>query len=285
MTEIRHKSKELSKDQELRDGYIREEDNFQESEFTCGLLTWRSKVLQRFARPGWFLVFQCWFVLAQGMIVSGLTGVVISSLEKRFFLKTSQVGAIASCYDIAAAVMAIFVSYYGHYHKPKWLGCGAVILSIGCFLFALPHVLVGKYIPSGNEKDLCVTSDINSTSTLAPQPPTCHSSVWYIIVTFVVAEFFIGVGATPVYILGPSYIDENVRHTTSGVFLGTMYAVATIGPALGYLLGGKFLEIFVDLEQVCKLVTVYLLFLPPPPPSERQCYIPLPPSHFFIAFE
>ncbi|XP_028515335.1 solute carrier organic anion transporter family member 4A1-like, partial [Exaiptasia diaphana] len=250
MTDLRHKSKELAKDNsinhELREARIPEDSDLQESEFTCGLLTWRSKVLQRFARPGWFLVFQCWFVLAQGMIVSGLTGVVISSLEKRFFLKTSQVGAISSCYDIAAALMAIIVSYYGHYHKPKWLGWGAVILSIGCFLFALPHVLVGKYIPSGNEKDLCIA---NATSTLSPQPPTCHSSSWYIIITFVIAEFFIGVGATPVYILGPSYIDENVKHTTSGVFLGTMYAIATIGPALGYLLGGKFLEIFVDLEQ------------------------------------
>lgn len=217
-------------------------------EFTCGLTSWRPKFLQKFARSSWFLVFQCWLVLSQGMIVSGLTGVVISSLEKRFYLKTSQVGAITSCYDIAAALMAIVVSYYGHHHKPKWLGGGAVILSIGCFLFALPHLLVGDYFPGSNGDDLCNTNA--TTSTTMTNTVKCQSSLWYIILTFIIAEFFIGVGATPVYVLGPAYIDENVRHTTSGMFLGIMYAVATIGPAIGYLLGGKFLQIFVDLKQV-----------------------------------
>lgn len=246
-------SDQYSNAMNVREEGIPNDSDFKAGEFTCGLLSWRSRVLQRFARPGWFLVFQCWFVLAQGMIVSGLTGVVISSLEKRFYLKTSQVGAITSCYDVAAALMAILVSYYGHHHKPKWLGWGAVILSIGCFLFALPHLLVGDYIPSGSENDVCIA---NATMSSRSNSTGCQSSVWYIIVTFIIAELCIGIGATPVYILGPSYIDENVRHTTSGVFLGTMYSIATIGPALGYLAGGQFLKIFVDLKQVYWLGTL-----------------------------
>lgn len=208
----------------------------------CGLLTWRPTFLQRFAKAKWFLVFQCWFVLAQGMIVSGLSGVVISSLERRFSLKTNEVGAIVSCYDIAAAIMAVFVSYYGHHHKPKWLGIGAFILGIGCLLFALPHILVGRYEPGSSRTNVC-SSDSNATDVV------CKSSVWFHILAFVIAEFFIGVGATPVYILGPSYIDENVRHSTSGLFLGIMYAVATLGPAIGFLLGGEFLDIYVDIQQ------------------------------------
>ncbi|XP_067030359.1 solute carrier organic anion transporter family member 4A1-like [Acropora muricata] len=208
----------------------------------CGLLSWRPRFLQRFAEAKWFLVFQCWFVLAQGMIVSGLSGVVISSLERRFSLKTNEVGAIVSCYDIAAAVMAVVVSYYGHHHKPKWLGMGAFILGIGCFLFALPHVLVGSYEPGSSGTNFC-------TPKADPTDSGCKSSIWYHILAFVIAEFFIGVGATPVYILGPSYIDENVRHSTSGLFLGIMYAVASLGPAIGFLLGGEFLNIYVDINQ------------------------------------
>lgn len=210
---------------------------------TCGLVSWRPSFLQRFAKAKWFLLFQCWFVLAQGMIVSGFQGVVISSLERRFSLKTNEVGVIVSCYDISAAIMAILVSYYGHHHKPKWLGIGAFILGIGCLLFALPHVLVGQYEPGSSATNLC------SLDTL-PTNLICRSSVWYHIFVFVVAEFFIGVGATPVYILGTAFIDENVRHTTSGMFLGIMYAVATFGPAVGFLLGGEFLKIYVDIQQV-----------------------------------
>lgn len=210
---------------------------------SCGLVSWRPSFLQRFAKPRWFLLFQCWFVLAQGMIVSGFQGVVISSLERRFSLKTNELGIVVSCYDIAAAIMAVLVSYYGHHHKPKWLGVGAFILGIGCFLFALPHILVGRYEPGSSATNLCSIDSL-------PTNLVCRSSVWYHIFVFVLAEFFIGVGATPVYILGTAYIDENVRHSTSGMFLGIMYAIATFGPAVGFLLGGEFLKIYVDIQQV-----------------------------------
>lgn len=222
------------------------EDSFEtedgETRPACGLVTWRPKFLQRFAQPKWFLVFQCWFVLAQSMIVSGFSGVVVSSLEKRFSLRTNQVGVIVSCYDISAAIMAIVVSYYGHHHKPKWLGIGAFILGIGCFVFALPHLLVGKYEPGSSATNLC-------RSDAFPENLVCRSAVWYHIFFFVLAEFLIGIGATPVYILGTSFIDENVRRSTSGIFLGIMYAIATLGPAIGFLLGGQFLDIYVDIQQ------------------------------------
>lgn len=231
----------------------------------CGLLSWRPTFLQRFAKAKWFLVFQCWFVLAQGMIVSGFSGVVISSLERRFSLKTNEVGLIVSCYDISAAIMAVVVSYYGHHHKPKWLGIGAFILGIGCLLFALPHLLVGRYEPGSSTTNLC-SSDSFPTNLI------CKSAVWYHIFVFVLAEVFIGVGATPVYILGTAFIDENVRHSTSGIFLGIMYAVATFGPAIGFLLGGEFLNIYVDIQQVSKMcqwsqnIPVSCSPAPPSPP-------------------
>ena len=221
-----------------------EENDVEDGSLSCGWRALRPKILQRFATARWFLAFQCWLVLAQGMIVSGFAGVVISSLEKRFSLKTSEVGAVNACYDIASATMAVIVSYYGHHHKPKWLGGGAAILGIGCLLFALPQLLVGKYEPGSRASNLCTPSELLSSS------GNCQSAVWWHILVFVIAEFFIGVGATPVYILGTAYIDENVRHTTSGLFLGIMYAIATFGPAIGYLLGGEFLKIFVDIEQV-----------------------------------
>ncbi|KAL9961463.1 hypothetical protein ACROYT_G030405 [Oculina patagonica] len=232
----------------IADGNLQNHSRFEneleveEQSPTCGLVSWRPRFLQRFAKPRWFLLFQCWFVLAQGMIVSGFQGVVISSLERRFSLKTNEVGVIVSCYDISAAIMAILVSYYGHHHKPKWLGIGAFILGIGCFLFALPHVLVGRYEPGSSATNLCSVDSL-------PTNLICRSSVWYHIFVFVLAEFFIGVGATPVYILGTAFIDENVRHSTSGIFLGIMYAVATLGPAVGFLLGGAFLNIYVDIQQ------------------------------------
>ena len=218
---------------------------------SCGWLRLRPKFLQFLAKPKWFLIFQCGLVLTQGMIVTGMAGVVISSIEKRFFLKSKEVGALTACYDVAAACMAIVVSYYGHSHKPRWLGFGAAILGIGCFCFALPHLLVGNYAVGMREtSDLCFQNTTGINADLWIHKITCKSAAWYNIFVFVIAECLIGFGATPVYILGTAYIDENVPHTTSGMYLGIMYAIATTGPAIGYLLGGQFLTIYVDVTQV-----------------------------------
>lgn len=222
---------------------------------SCGWVRLRPKLLQSFAKPKWFLIFQCGLVLTQGMIVTGMAGVVISSIEKRFYLKSKEVGTVTACYDIAAACMAIIVSYYGHSHKPKWLGVGAAIFGIGCFCFALPHLLVGRYKVGMREtSDFCFQNGTGANSDLWNHKMSCKDAAWYNIFVFVIAEFFIGFGATPVYILGTAYIDENVRHATSGMYLGIMYAVATFGPAIGYLLGGQFLNIYVDVTQVSEML-------------------------------
>ena len=227
---------------------------------SCGWSQIRPKFLQRFAKAKWFLIFQCGLVLTQGMIVTGMAGVVISSIEKRFYLKSKEVGALTACYDIAAACMAIVVSYYGHSHKPKWLGIGAAVFGIGCFCFALPHLLVGRYDAGMREtSEFCFQNTTGVNADLWIHKISCKHAAWYNILVFVLAECFIGFGATPVYILGTAYIDENVRHSTSGMYLGVMYAVATFGPAIGYLLGGQFLNIYVDIKQVRELFSKDLL--------------------------
>ena len=34
------------------------------------------------------------------------------------------------------------------------------------------------------------------------------------------------------------------------LFSGIMYAFATLGPAMGYIIGGRFLDIYVDFDQI-----------------------------------
>ncbi|KAI8437946.1 hypothetical protein MSG28_010612 [Choristoneura fumiferana] len=60
---------------------------------------------------------------------------------------------------------------------------------------------------------------------------------------FVVAQLLHGAGATPLFTLGVTYIDENVSKKMSSVYLGVYYTMAVVGPALGYVVGGQLLGI------------------------------------------
>jgi MFS family permease len=215
-----------------------------------GWLSFRPRCLQGLLSSRWVLVFCCLLVGTQSLIVTGLSGVVISSIEKRYYLRSSEVGSVFSCYDIGSTIVTLLVSYAGHSHKSKWLGSGALVLGLGCLVFALPQLLVGEYEPIiAQATDLCYSNETlrNTTNTLNTD---CRGSKWYHMMVFVLGQLLIGAGASPVYNLGSAYLDENVTRKNSGIYLGIFYAVATLGPGLGFILGGYFLSIYIDIKLV-----------------------------------
>nr|CAD2202801.1 unnamed protein product [Meloidogyne enterolobii] len=50
-----------------------------------------------------------------------------------------------------------------------------------------------------------------------------------------------GVGATPLFTIGISYIDENVGPALSSLYIGIFYAFVVFGPAIGFFMSSKFL--------------------------------------------
>ena len=215
-----------------------------------GWFKYRPRLLQCCLTSRWILAACCFLVLSESFIVIGLSGVTITSLEKRFYLRSFQVGVILTCYEVSAILLTLVVSYYGHVHKAKWLGSGAIALGIGCLLFAAPQWLSGTYSPIvAQTNGLCQEISYNNQTTAADE--LCKNSEWYYICIFVLGQLLIGAGASPIYNLCTAYIDENVSRKNSGIYLAVFYAVSATGPALGFLLGGYFLTIYVDIEQVC----------------------------------
>lgn len=87
-----------------------------------------------------------------GFVVNGCVNVVITTIERRFGLSSSQTGLVASGYDIASFLALVPVTYFGGRagaSKPRWVGGGVVVLGLGSLLFALPHFLVGPYRQAG----------------------------------------------------------------------------------------------------------------------------------------
>ena len=221
-----------------------------------GWLSCRPSLLQPCLATGWILSSCCFYVFFQQFIATGISNVVVTSLEKRFFLKSSQAGTIFSCFEIGNLILTIFVSYFGYRHKPKWLGCGALVFAVGCFLFALPQFLADKFKPVvSTSTDLCLGNSSNfysnfTSNSEGQESISCRDSKWYNLLLLVAGQLVIGAGSSPLFNLGPSYLDENVSEKNSGLVIALYYSVAMFGTGTGFILGGYFLAIYVDFVQV-----------------------------------
>lgn len=101
-----------------------------------------------------------------GLLVNGGINVVITTIEKRFGLRSSQTGLVASGYDIASFVCLVPVTYFGGRSgasKPRWIGIGMALMGIGSLVFSLPHFLVGAYRATNAETNICSHENSNST--------------------------------------------------------------------------------------------------------------------------
>ncbi|XP_004565556.1 solute carrier organic anion transporter family member 4A1 [Maylandia zebra] len=210
----------------------------------CGWGALAPKSIQVFNTPRWVLFFLCVASFLQGMIINGFINTVITSIERRFDLRSYQAGLIASSYDIAACVCLAFVSYFGGTgHKPRWLGWGVLIMALGSLMFALPHFTTPPYQVSLPEQTgMCST---NRTSPCQNKEAGGLSSYRFV---FMLGQFLHGMGATPLYTLGVTYLDENVNSNYAPVYIGIFYTAAIVGPAAGYLLGGYFLNMYTEIH-------------------------------------
>ncbi|XP_070657426.1 solute carrier organic anion transporter family member 4A1 isoform X4 [Bos indicus] len=210
----------------------------------CGWRAFAPMCLQAFNTPQGFLLFLCVASFLQGMTVNGFINTVITSIERRYDLHSYQSGLIASSYDVAACLCLTFVSYFGgHGHKPRWLGWGVLVMGAGSLVFALPHFTAGRYEVQMDE--VVGTCWANHSSTCKDGASGLSS---YRLV-FMLGQFLHGMGATPLYTLGVTYLDENVKSSYSPVYIATFYTAAILGPAAGYLVGGALLNIYTDISQ------------------------------------
>lgn len=92
------------------------------------------------------------------MVVNGFVNVVITTIERRFGLRSSQTGLVAGGYDLASFICLTPVTYLGGRRgasKPRWIGWGAALMGLGSLLFALPHFAATSYDAPGDHNNNC----------------------------------------------------------------------------------------------------------------------------------
>ncbi|KAK3850220.1 hypothetical protein Pcinc_043064 [Petrolisthes cinctipes] len=224
----------------------------------CGWLCLRPRILQHTRTAKWVLFWLCWAAAAQGMVVNGFVNVCITTIEKKYNLRSTDTGLIAGAYDMASVLCCVPVSYLGSRvgsSKPRWLGWGIFIMGVGSFVFTLPHFISPAYNPSSTTTTsggigsvlLCLKEGTTRESQCTVLVENWLSSFRHI---FVMGQFLHGVGASPLYTLGVTYLDESVEVKMSSMYLGIFYAMAVVGPAAGYVLGGQFLKVYIDSPNI-----------------------------------
>ena len=108
-----------------------------------------SKMKHNFSRwrhnPKLVLVCLCAAGVVQGMI---FTNVVISTIERRFGLDSTQSGFVAGSYDLGSLLAIVPITYFGGRpgaSKPKYISAGMSIIAAGSFTFLLPHFTTERY--------------------------------------------------------------------------------------------------------------------------------------------
>ena len=224
--------------------------SFNNPSFRYGWGKLTPKLLQFLNKPVWFLVFLCIAGVAQGLVVTGVAFTILTSIEKQFGFSSSHVALFGTVYDTAYGLFCVFVGYVGHRHKPQFLGYGLIIMTFGAVLTSVPKYIIGTY-RAGTERDV----DFCRFSTTPAVPRDCGGkSEWYYTLIFLAGNALLGIGATPLYILGPAHLDEITDRGKNGLYVGIFYAAAAVGPALGFIIGLPILNTWVDLKQVCMIV-------------------------------
>ncbi|VDN07111.1 unnamed protein product [Thelazia callipaeda] len=230
---------------------IENEINVMATESLVGIRNWRPKWLQRFGTRNWMLLWMSWFCTVQGLLVNGLVPSAITSIERRFQFNSSTIGRIMQFYDFGYVLLCIPVSYFGGRHSKP------MVLAVGLLLMALGKSELNYLAPNMSPYSLISAASVEALRS-CPSPENQARIIFEIAINpgtfryvffFCLGHFLHGIGATPLFTLGVSYIDENVGPTLSSLYLGVFYAFAIFGPAFGFLMSSSFLRYHTDFLQ------------------------------------
>uniref|UniRef100_A0A914W9C0 Solute carrier organic anion transporter family member n=1 Tax=Plectus sambesii TaxID=2011161 RepID=A0A914W9C0_9BILA len=201
----------------------------------------------------WFCAAICFLILVHGALCTGYMTSVITTIEKRFEIRSSTSGLVVSSYEFGSLLSVMIVSYYGSRgHIPRFIGIGTLVLTAGSFLFTLPHFLASPPIfnlTSINQKPaLCELTNRTKSE------PKCDEGLFaglqaasasHLVPILMLAQVFLGIGGSPIFTLGTTYIDNQVDKESSSVYLAFMYMMVAFGPVCGFLLGAAMLSKYV----------------------------------------
>ncbi|XP_077197278.1 solute carrier organic anion transporter family member 2B1 isoform X2 [Paroedura picta] len=202
-----------------------------------------------------FVVCQSFLQLTQ-LMTSGYMKGSVSTIEKRFGFSSQTSGLVASFNEVGNTLLIVFVSYFGsRVHRPRVIGCGAILVSIAAFIISLPQFILDIYefdrsvSGKSNSTDICVPGQLSlpETEQCTPQKASESQVALFLLL---LGQALLGIGAVPIQPFGISYIDDFASKSNSPLYVGIIFAATTLGPAIAFVLMSVMLRIYVDVDKV-----------------------------------
>uniref|UniRef100_S4RR57 Major facilitator superfamily (MFS) profile domain-containing protein n=1 Tax=Petromyzon marinus TaxID=7757 RepID=S4RR57_PETMA len=174
-----------------------------------------------------FLFWLGCLTFTQALMVSGYLSSVLTTVERRFSLRSSESGLLVSCFDLGSLAVVVFVSYRGgRGRRPRWLGAGGLLVALGALVFALPHFVTPRHHGAGRPRASTPTAGLLRPAESGRQRDEAGAKEeggsqqrGLPLALFVVAQLLVGIGSTPIYTLGATYLDDNVEPSSSALYL------------------------------------------------------------------
>ncbi|TRY58391.1 hypothetical protein DNTS_018480 [Danionella cerebrum] len=212
-----------------------------------------------------FLASMCFVFFAKAFQGSYMKS-SITQIERRFDIPSSLIGFIDGSFEIGNLLIIAFVSYFGaKLHRPRLIGVGCLLMSVGSFITAMPHFFQGQYkyettispmshsngsehiLPCLSNVSLAQDNEITTMEVQAECEKAAGSPMW-LFVFF--GNMLRGVGETPVMPLGLSYLDDFSKEENTAFYLAMIQTVGIMGPMFGFMLGSLCAKLYVDIGTV-----------------------------------
>ncbi|ESN94472.1 hypothetical protein HELRODRAFT_189402 [Helobdella robusta] len=234
--------------------------NSQSLEYRC--CNTRPAILQCINNIKWVVFFFCLAHCLQNA-TNGLLGVTISTLQKRFGFSSLECSILASAYEMGQVPAVICIILFGQrLHRPLAIGCGMLLVALGCFLQFLPQFFTTPYLPMQQieSEPHFLSSNLSETgrgglcsSEEQPSDEDCQrdtNEYKGFLFMFLIGRFLVGVGSTPIVTVGLTYINDCTTKEQFALFSGIFNSMSIVGPAAGVLCASLMLGQFVDFYRV-----------------------------------
>ena len=234
-----------------------------------------------------------WLSLAaflHNILMNGANNVILSSLQKEFFLTSRETGIYVSVYDIGSLISTIFVSFASaRGSKPRWIAFGLVCLFLGCMIDIVPHFIrpdpnessleeaaavAGSNrsmmpLMTENSIELCnysidFTADdkqfrqarnLETKSSQSKQKLAKSSSFFQLKHLLYLGNTINGFSSASMTTITFAYIEDVAPPHLSAIYESIYYAVGAFGVGVGFIITSKFLTVHTDINKAIKLPT------------------------------
>ncbi|XP_014770122.1 solute carrier organic anion transporter family member 1C1 [Octopus bimaculoides] len=228
-------------------------------DYLCGIGNFRPKKLQYFTNIYSFIVFYAGPALVTSTLTSYITSQV-TAIERQFGFSSANSGFLLACNDIGFLSTVLFVSYcFRNKHIPRVLAAGTFVYGISGLLCASPFFLDSSANTDQHLEDPLTDKGLNYTNDAfymciekkdeEPSKEASPTNFWALSL-IAIGMIIQGMGKSVRSPLIAVYVDNNVKRTKTGKFMGIITAIGIFGPAVSFSIATVFSRLHFSLRDV-----------------------------------